>query len=335
MRLTHQRGPADRNGGPDLSDPVLRSREHDQDRPGRRKVRLPFGVGQRPHDDPELRARRIPGAAAFLGAADGLRLRALQHQDPARSAPASWCCRCAAISSWRPSRSRRWIISARAGWRSASASAPIARNSRRCSPTRSSIAATSSTRACRRCNLLFKERVASFDGKYYKFKDVELFPKPLQKKLPIYVGGNNENNIRRTVKWADGWLPAGMHVDRSGRREADARDGGQGRPRSGNHRGRPQFVVHLGKTREAAIERYPQEPDEQAPGVAVEVDPKGPGRRRTEDINLIGTPDEVVERALASRRPASPTCSACTSPPTRCAELLDQMQSSPKRSCRR
>ena len=32
--------------------------------------------------------------------------------------------------------------------------------------------------------------------------------------LPIYVSGNNANNIERTVKWADGWLPAGMHVDR-------------------------------------------------------------------------------------------------------------------------
>jgi probable F420-dependent oxidoreductase len=63
-------------------------------------------------------------------------------------------------------------------------------------------------------NLLFKERVASFDGKYYKFRDVELFPKPFQKKLPIYVSGNHVNNIERAVKWADGWLPAGMHVDR-------------------------------------------------------------------------------------------------------------------------
>jgi probable F420-dependent oxidoreductase len=63
-------------------------------------------------------------------------------------------------------------------------------------------------------NLLFKERVASFDGKFYKFRDVELYPKPLQKHIPIYVGGNNANNIARTVKWADGWLPAGMHVDR-------------------------------------------------------------------------------------------------------------------------
>ena len=76
-----ERRPADRNGRPDLSDPLLRSRERHPDRPGGREVRLRLGVGQRPHDDPELRARRVPGAAALLGAADHLRLRAVGDQD--------------------------------------------------------------------------------------------------------------------------------------------------------------------------------------------------------------------------------------------------------------
>ena len=109
--------------------------ERDQDRPGGRKVRLPLGVGQRPHDDPELRARRVPGAAALLGTADHLRLRAVRdqdHQGRHRHPGAA-----------DASRHRRGgeadlppsTISATAGWNSASASAPIARNSRRCSPT--------------------------------------------------------------------------------------------------------------------------------------------------------------------------------------------------------
>ena len=34
--------------------------------------------------------------------------------------------------------------------------------------------------------LLFRERNASFDGKYYKYRDVEFFPKPKQAHLPIY-----------------------------------------------------------------------------------------------------------------------------------------------------
>ena len=51
---------------------------------------------------------------------------------------------------------------------------------------------------------LFTERVASFEGKFYTFRDVELWPKTLQPRIPIYVGGNNPNNIRRTVAWGDG-----------------------------------------------------------------------------------------------------------------------------------
>ena len=61
---------------------------------------------------------------------------------------------------------------------------------------------------------LFTQRVASFEGKYYRFRDVELSPKPVQSPLPLYISGNHPNNLRRTVQWADGWLPAGLHIDR-------------------------------------------------------------------------------------------------------------------------
>ena len=62
----------------------------------------------------------------------------------------------------------------------------------------------------RALQLLFSQREASFDGKYYKFKDVELFPKPKQQHLPIYIGGNNPNHLRRTAQAADGWIPAAL-----------------------------------------------------------------------------------------------------------------------------
>ena len=57
------------------------------------------------------------------------------------------------------------------------------------------------------------ERTASFDGKYYSFKDVELFPKPLQKKLPIYFGGNSANHIRRVAE-VGRRLDSGRHGSR-------------------------------------------------------------------------------------------------------------------------
>ena len=35
------------------------------------------------------------------------------------------------------------------------------------------------------------------------------YPKPKQKHLPIYFGGNNANHLRRTAECGDGWVPAG------------------------------------------------------------------------------------------------------------------------------
>src|SRR3981189_2822254 len=52
-----ERRPADRNGRPDLSDPVLHPGNPDPDRAARREARLSLGLGQRPHDHAALRTR--------------------------------------------------------------------------------------------------------------------------------------------------------------------------------------------------------------------------------------------------------------------------------------
>ena len=176
-------------------------------------------------------------------------------------------------------------------------------------------------------NLLFKERVASFDGKYYKFKDVELFPKPYQKHLPIYVGGNNPNNIARTVKWADGWLPAGMHVDR-------LRAGVKTLREEAEKVGRdwrtievcPQFVVHLGKTHEAAVASFRKSQMNKHLVSLSKSTLKGQGTATHEDINLIGTPAEVVEKALAFREAGVTHLLGLYFAADTVPELLDQMQ---------
>ena len=48
--------------------------------------------------------------------------------------------------------------------------------------------------------LLFTQREATFKGKYYQFRDVELSPKPLQAHIPIYYGGNTPNHIGRVAR---------------------------------------------------------------------------------------------------------------------------------------
>lgn len=58
--------------------------------------------------------------------------------------------------------------------------------------------------------LLWTEPKASFQGRYWNFKDVSMEPKPSQKPhLPLWFGGHHENALKRAVKYGNGWMGAG------------------------------------------------------------------------------------------------------------------------------
>ena len=64
--------------------------------------------------------------------------------------------------------------------------------------------------------LLWSDEHASFHGKYYSFKDVNLLPKPAQNPCPIYIAATPraaqigeqgvERSLRRMAHYADGWM---------------------------------------------------------------------------------------------------------------------------------
>ena len=60
---------------------------------------------------------------------------------------------------------------------------------------------------------LLEERHATFDGEHIRFHDVEMYPKPVQRPLPIYSAGNSDGAIRRAAELCEGWLPAGISPD--------------------------------------------------------------------------------------------------------------------------
>ncbi len=69
--------------------------------------------------------------------------------------------------------------------------------------------------------LLWTEPKASFQGRYWNFKDVSMEPKPMQKPhLPIIFGGHHENALHRAVKYANGWMGAGSSSSGSFIRES-------------------------------------------------------------------------------------------------------------------
>ena len=53
---------------------------------------------------------------------------------------------------------------------------------------------------------LLHDETTTFDGKWFQLKDARCEPRPVQAKLPIWIGGGGERKTLRTVaKWADGW----------------------------------------------------------------------------------------------------------------------------------
>lgn len=57
---------------------------------------------------------------------------------------------------------------------------------------------------------LFTERRASFHGRYVRFADVELSPKPVQSPFPIFLNAHADAPLERVGAIGDGWVVAGL-----------------------------------------------------------------------------------------------------------------------------
>jgi probable F420-dependent oxidoreductase len=179
----------------------------------------------------------------------------------------------------------------------------------------------------RALQLLFSERVASFDGKYYKFKDVELFPKPKQARLPIYFGGNNPAHLRRIAECADGWIPAGLPVDTLRRMVGELKQMTETAGRKfSDLQIAPQYVVHLGRDQEKAVARYRESQMFKHFESLKKSTLKGQASVKSEDINLVGSIETVIERAQAFRDAGVTHFLGLFFAANSVPELMDQMQ---------
>jgi probable F420-dependent oxidoreductase len=55
--------------------------------------------------------------------------------------------------------------------------------------------------------ILWRDDPATYIGKHIRFENMRSFPKPVQKTIPIHVGGISDPAIRRTARYGDGFLP--------------------------------------------------------------------------------------------------------------------------------
>ena len=54
--------------------------------------------------------------------------------------------------------------------------------------------------------LLWREQHVTYDGEFYQLKDATISPRPVQARLPLWIGGSSKPAIRRTARIGTGWL---------------------------------------------------------------------------------------------------------------------------------
>jgi probable F420-dependent oxidoreductase len=175
--------------------------------------------------------------------------------------------------------------------------------------------------------LLFSKREASFDGKYYKFKDVELFPKPKQRHLPIYFGGNNRAHLQRTALSGDGWIPAAMPQETLRHMVQELRQMTEAAGRKFSElQIAPQYIVHVDRNHEKAVARFRQSQMYKHLESLKKSTLKGQASFSPEDVNLVGSIETAIERASALREAGVTHFLGLFFAANIVPELLEQMQ---------
>ncbi len=176
---------------------------------------------------------------------------------------------------------------------------------------------------------LFAESPATWQGAYHHFRDVDMFPKPVQKPLPIYIGGNNINAVRRSALYAQGWMGAGMPASQLAEAVRRLREMAHETGRNPDDIDiAPQFVACIGSNHEEALRLFRNSQmfnhlvslsgttlkDQVAAGFDLA------------EIDLIGTADEIIEKVETLRDAGATHISGLLFPANSLAELRDQMQ---------
>ncbi len=174
--------------------------------------------------------------------------------------------------------------------------------------------------------LLFSQETASFEGRYYQFRDVMMGPKPQQTPLPIYSGGNSDAGAVRAGRYSQGWLPAVLPVPVLRKKIGILTEAAQAAGRDPSAIDiAPQMSVSLSKTKEAALRQF-RESQVYTHMLSLKRSTlKDLDLGQVESMNLIGTPAQVAEQVAGLRDAGVTHCCALIFPAETIEETIDQM----------
>ena len=71
---------------------------------------------------------------------------------------------------------------------------------------------------------LWTEELVTFEGRWHKFRDAGIAPLPVQRPIPIWIGGHAEATVERIGRIGDGWFPLVTPSDKTAARVGRLRD---------------------------------------------------------------------------------------------------------------
>ncbi len=157
---------------------------------------------------------------------------------------------------------------------------------------------------------IFTEEKVSAAGEYFDLRDIQSYPKPVQEFFPFYFGGNSEKGLSRTVRYGRGWLPFDLTVEEiaSSVERLKEKCAEAGRPYDIDVA--PQFCISVGRTHEEACAKFERSQIYKHTISLEQSTLKGKKASDYTQRNLVGSPEEIIERIEAYRAAGVTTFSA-------------------------
>ena len=63
---------------------------------------------------------------------------------------------------------------------------------------------------------LWRGETVKMDGEFFQYDGVRISPLPVQKNIPLWIGGSSDAAVRRTIKYGTGWQASFENPDQAG-----------------------------------------------------------------------------------------------------------------------